>query len=149
MCILFRFVSTLDLCFICQHRKLPYCLDNYHLAFPKDPLSRKILVYAVYTAGLTQTILYTQMAFKVFAAGFGGPTSLSEVGNFWFSGPIMCSTSMFSWLPPSFGVRLLTSKLVGFTVQLFYAYRIKTLAKSFFIPTVVFLVSLSFLIFQL
>ena len=75
---------------------LLYCSDNYYLAFAKDPPTKKILVYAVYAAELAQTILYTQMAFKEFAAGFGNLAALAEVGNYWFSAPILSCTGMFT-----------------------------------------------------
>ena len=88
--------------FVRQRAELLYYSDMYYLAFSKDPLTRKILVYAVYAAELTQTILFSQMAFKEFAAGFGNFEALTQVGNFWFSVPILSSAgSIFSW-PLSF-----------------------------------------------
>ena len=79
------------------HRRpklLLYCSDVYYLAFSKDLPTRKILVYAVYVAELVQTILFPQMAFKQFAAGFGSFEALDEMGNFWFAVPILDSTGM-------------------------------------------------------
>ena len=70
--------------------------DNYHLGFEKDPPTKKILVYAVYAAELAQTILYTQMAFKEFVADFGNFAAWGEIGNFWFSTPILSSTGTFT-----------------------------------------------------
>lgn len=46
-------------------------------------------------------------------------------------------------------VRLLIIKLVAFAVQIFYAYRIRVLIKSNFIPVVVALVNTSFFIVSL
>ena len=74
---------------------LLYCSDIYYLVFSKDPPRIKILVYAVYVAELVQTILFSQMAFKEFIAGFGSFETLEEVGNFWFTIPILSSTGMF------------------------------------------------------
>ena len=71
--------------------------DLYYLAFPKDPLTTKILVYAVYAIELTQTILFSKMAFQELAAGFGRFEALNEAGNFWFSVPILSSTGVFSF----------------------------------------------------
>ena len=81
------------------HRRLEliYCSDIYYLAFSKDPPTKKILVYAVYIAELVQTILFSQMAFKEFAAGFGSLEALGEVDNFWFALPILSSIGMSSW----------------------------------------------------
>ena len=126
--------------------KLPYYSDIYYLAFSNDPLTSKILVYAVYAVELAQTILFTQMGFKELAAGFGQPEALNEVGNFWFSVPILSSTGVFSPIFLAVVVCLLTSKLVELAVQFFYAYRIKLLSKSNFIPAIVVLVNILFFI---
>jgi hypothetical protein len=95
----------------------------YYLAFANDPLQRKILVYGVYAAELVQTILFTKMAFKQLAAGFGNLQTLDEMGLVWFAVPILSSS-------------------VEFVVQVFYAYRIRILAKSNLIPLVVVLFAL-------
>ena len=132
---LFKLVSR-RLVLIHRRPKLQYCSDIYYLAFSKDSPRIKILVYAVYVVELVQTILYSQMAFKEFAAGFGSFKALVETGNFWFTVPILTSAGM------SFGRSFLffTSELVAFTVQMFYARKIKLSAKSNFIPAVVVLV---------
>jgi len=83
----------------------------YYLAFSKDPLKRKILVYSVYTAELVQTILFTTAAVRQFADGFGNFEALNNDGLLWFSAPILSST-------------------IACVVQIFYAYRIKILSKS-------------------
>ena len=90
--------------------RLLSCSDIYYLAFPDDPLARKVLVYVVYAAELTQTILFTEMAFKTFAAGFGNFQSLNEVGSLWFAMPILTSIGMFPWL-------LLLSLLITITIS--------------------------------
>ena len=131
--------------FIHRRPELPCCLDNYYLAFSKDPPRVKILVYAVYAAELVQTILFSQMAFKEFAAGFGSFEALDEVGNFWFAVPILSSTGMF-WVLLVALFRFLTSKLVAFVVQIFYARNIKLLLRSNFIAAVVVLVKIAFFI---
>ena len=82
------------------HRRpelLLYFSDIYYLAFSKDAPRIKILVYAVYVAELVQTILFSQMAFKEFAPGFGSFKALEKVGNFWFAVPILNSTGMCPW----------------------------------------------------
>ena len=56
-----------------------------------------ILVYAVYATELVQTILFSRMAFKEFAAGFGNFEALDEVGSFWFAIPILTSIGTSSW----------------------------------------------------
>ena len=54
-------------------------------------------VYAVYAAELVQTILFSQMAFKKFAAGFWNAESMDELDNFWFAIPILTFIGMSSW----------------------------------------------------
>ena len=137
---LFKFVSR-RLALIHRRPNLLYCSDIYHLAFLKESPTRKILVYAVYVAELVQTILFSQMAFKEFGTGFGSFGGLDKVGSFWFSIPVLSTIGMSSW---SLFFRFLTSKLVEFAVQIFYAHKIKLLAKSNFIAAVVVLVKISF-----
>ena len=100
----------------------------------------------MYAAELAQTILFTQMGFKELAAGFGRFEALNEVGSIWFSVPILSSTGVFSPIFLVAVVCLLTSKLVELAVQIFYAYRLKLLAKSNLIPAVVVLVNILFFI---
>ena len=68
--------------------------DIYYLAFPDEPLSRKILVYAVYTAEIVQAILLAKMAYTEFAAGFGNPQAVDDSGLLWFAVPVLSSASM-------------------------------------------------------
>ena len=93
VCFLFKFVRR-QLVLIPRRPKLLYCSDVYYLAFSKDLPTRNILVYAVYVAELVQTILFSQMAFKGFAAGFGSFEALDEIGNLWFAVPILDPTGM-------------------------------------------------------
>jgi hypothetical protein len=122
--------------------------DIYYLEFPNDPLQRKLLVYAVYTIELVQAILLARVAYVEFAAGFGNFQAINTIGLLSLAVPILCSIGMcfsFSW-PCMIG--LLTSKLVTAVVQIFYAYRIKLLADSYLIPSVVTLVNFVFLHFE-
>ena len=86
-----------DLCYIRRCPKLLCYSDNYYLAFPKDPSTTKIVVYAVYAVELTQMILFSIMVFKEFVTGFGNLVTLPEMGDFWFAVPILSSTGMFPW----------------------------------------------------
>jgi hypothetical protein len=117
------------------------------LAFPKDPILRKILVSAVYAAELVQAIILARMAYIQFGAGFGSFDALNAIpAILWFGVPILSSIGMyhpfFFW---PLVVHLLTSILVAAVVQIFYAYRIKILGESYYIPGVVFLVSFVFM----
>ena len=119
--------------------------DIYHLAFPNDSFRRKLLIYGVYLAEMLQAILLARVSYLQFAAGFGKLEALDAIPVIlWFGVPVISSIGMchpFFWL---LVVRLLTSILVAAVVQTFYAYRIKLLGESYFIPSVVVLVSFKY-----
>ncbi|KAF8881427.1 hypothetical protein CPB84DRAFT_1791863 [Gymnopilus junonius] len=94
----------------------------YFLAFPNDPRWTQMLVYGLYIAEVIQTILLTQSAFSSFAEGFGNLNAVNEEKNLWFSVPIMSSA-------------------IAAVVQVFYAYRIRILAQSYIVPSIIILLS--------
>ena len=65
--------------------------DIYYLVFPDDSLQKKLLVYAVYTVELVQTILLGRMAYKEFAAGFGHIDAIYTIGLLALAVPILGS----------------------------------------------------------
>ena len=71
-----------------------FFLDIYYLAFPNDSIQRKILVYAVYTAELVQSILLARIAYTEFAAGFGNVEGIDSVGLLSLAVPILSSIGM-------------------------------------------------------
>ncbi|KAF8970423.1 hypothetical protein BDZ97DRAFT_1652662, partial [Flammula alnicola] len=83
----------------------------YYLAFPKDRVVTRTLVYWVYLLEASQTILLMHDLFKTFALGFADLASLDEVNTLWFSVPILTG-------------------IVTFTCQSFYAYRISLLMQN-------------------
>ncbi|KAF8133565.1 hypothetical protein K438DRAFT_1739065 [Mycena galopus ATCC 62051] len=95
----------------------------YYLAFPKDRLSTKCLVYGVYTLELVETIIITRDAFATFGYGFSDISALNKINFNWLTIPVM-------------------SGLVAFIGQFFYAYRVYVLSKSHFIPVLIVVVSL-------
>ncbi|KAF8956589.1 hypothetical protein BDZ97DRAFT_182300 [Flammula alnicola] len=98
----------------------------YYLAFPKDQMSTKALVYGDYILEATQTFLLTTSAFRSFATGFGNPEVLNNVDILWFSVPIL-------------------SGKAAFVAQAFYAYRISVLSQKKYVAAIVML----FLLIQL
>ena len=119
--------------------------DVYYLAFPNDPLQRKLLVYAVYTIELVQAILLAKMAFTEFAAGFGNFEAIDTISLLSLAVPILGSIGMcFYFIFWPCVIRLcLQVNLVTAVVQIFYAYRIKLFTDNKFIPSVVVLVKFS------
>ncbi|PPR03311.1 hypothetical protein CVT26_007785 [Gymnopilus dilepis] len=95
----------------------------YYLAFPNDPKGTKALVYGVYAAEVAQTFMFADKAFQTFATGFGNILAIANGGSLWFSVPIISSA-------------------VAFVVQVFYAYRIHVLSKSYIFPAFIFLLAL-------
>ena len=115
--------------------------DIYYLAFPSEPLQRKLLVCAVYIAELIQAILLARIAYTEFAAGFGKIEAVNTIGLLSLAVPVLSSIGMCYLFWSCVILRLLTIKLVTAVVQIFYAYRIKLLADSYLIPSVVVLVN--------
>ena len=70
--------------------------DIYYLAFPDEPLRRKLLVYAVYVAEMAQAIMLARMAYIQFAAGFGNFEILDAIpAVLWFGVPILSSIGIY------------------------------------------------------
>jgi hypothetical protein len=69
--------------------------DLYYLAFPKDRLSTKCLVYGVYALEVVETILVTHDSFAAFGYGFGDISALTRIDFNWLSIPIMSGLGNF------------------------------------------------------
>ena len=63
--------------------------DLYAVAFPKDPLRTKVVVYLIYALEVTQTILVTRSTFVAFVYGFGNMHAVDNVGLVWLSVPLL------------------------------------------------------------
>lgn len=127
--------------------------DNYYIAFPKDVLRYKILLYGIYALEAAQTFIVTYDAFHTFAVEFGKPNSLMQVRMTWFTvpvvggiGEVICTSraatarlidSLFKTLKPT----LRCGTLVGCVAKLFYAYRISILMQSWKVGSLIALVS--------
>ena len=81
--------------FIGRLAKIFLQTDIYYLAFPEDPIRRKVLVYAVYAAELVQAILLAKMAYTQLAAGFGNFQAINNIGLLWFAVPTLGSIGMY------------------------------------------------------
>jgi len=93
----------------------------YYLAFPNDPLHRKLLVYGTYAIELVQTILLARMAYLEFSGNY---LILDTIpATYWFGVPILVS-------------------IAAAVVQIFYAYRIRLLTNCCVVPGVVLFLSL-------
>ncbi|KAF4616577.1 hypothetical protein D9613_008945 [Agrocybe pediades] len=94
----------------------------YYLAFPNDPLRNKLLVYVVFALEITQTVIMTNTAFRVFGFGYGDFDAFNDVELAWFEVPVICG-------------------VVAFIAQLFYAHRIKVLSRSYWVAGVILLLA--------
>ncbi|CDO78113.1 hypothetical protein BN946_scf184611.g5 [Trametes cinnabarina] len=83
----------------------------YHLAFPKDSVIVKTLVYSVYMIETAQTIIIAHDAFNAYAKGYGDLNALGSAQTEWLAVPIF-------------------SGIVSATVQIYYAYRVSVLSGS-------------------
>jgi len=80
----------------------------YYLAFPRDSLRSKAIVYSVYVLEMIQTILISRTLYKEFVFGFLDINSLDRIGDIWLAVPI-------------------AGGIVTFIVQSFYVHRIMKL----------------------
>ncbi|KAJ7626054.1 hypothetical protein FB45DRAFT_74788 [Roridomyces roridus] len=96
----------------------------YYRAFPEDRKLNKILVYTVYLFELAQTVILTHDAFEIFAKGFGDVSALDLVHLDWVTVP-------------------LTTGIVACIGQAFYAHRIYVFSRSYWIPVLILLISLT------
>ncbi|KAF5327458.1 hypothetical protein D9619_005020 [Psilocybe cf. subviscida] len=90
----------------------------YHLSFPRDPKIAKAFVYVTFMIETVQTIIITKTAWHVFAVGYGDYSVYDAVEMGWFNIPLIGGT-------------------VAFIAQIFYAYRIRLLSRSFIMPAVI------------
>jgi len=114
--------------------------DIYYLAFPKDRVEYKALVYGLYLLETTQTMLFTSSAFRTFATGFREQASLDQVDTLWFSVPIMSGISKLIFFLKLSSVAIYKLSLVALIAQTSYAYRITVFTKSKYIAGVIILV---------
>ncbi|KAF9466839.1 hypothetical protein BDZ94DRAFT_142429 [Collybia nuda] len=91
-------------------------LYTYYTAFPKDRFILKCLVYAVFALEMAQTFFVTRDAFYVFSLHFGDLSALDAINLKWLAGPVL-------------------GGFVAVAGQLFFAYRVRVLSKSW-VPTV-------------
>ncbi|KIM49808.1 hypothetical protein M413DRAFT_21946 [Hebeloma cylindrosporum] len=83
----------------------------YHLAFPRDQVYMKCLVYGIYFVELVQSVLIVETGFRTFVTSFGDVQVFDRIETVWLSVPILTAIDTFF-------------------VQGFYAHRISILARS-------------------
>ncbi|PSR78307.1 hypothetical protein PHLCEN_2v7429 [Hermanssonia centrifuga] len=66
----------------------------YYIAFPRDRLLPKFIVWFLFMQELLQTILVTRDAFTSFGFQFGNVIDLDNVALMWFSVPILTATTI-------------------------------------------------------
>ncbi|KAF9451108.1 hypothetical protein P691DRAFT_663913, partial [Macrolepiota fuliginosa MF-IS2] len=104
---IFGYLFNIGLCGV-----LAAQVHTYHVAFPKDRLYIKLLVYIVFVLELVQSILIMHDAYFTYVNRFGVFDAVYQQGTYaWFAIPIFTG-------------------IVGCLVQISYAYRIYTLRPS-------------------
>ncbi|KIM49811.1 hypothetical protein M413DRAFT_21948 [Hebeloma cylindrosporum] len=98
--------------------------DMYSLAFPKDRVYMRCLVYGVYFLQLVQSVLVIKTGYWIFVTSFGDVAVFDRIDMLWLSVPVISSISTC-------------------LIQGFYAHRISILAQSKKMPGVI--VALSFI----
>jgi hypothetical protein len=97
-------VQTCKRTFYQTGRCLTSFSDNYYLAFPKDRLYVKALVYSLFVVETLQTILNSHDLFKMYGEGFGNPAALEDLHFSWFSIPILSGIGMGHKTKPSYNI---------------------------------------------
>ena len=67
--------------------------DNYYLSFPKDPITRKVIVYSVWILEALQLALVTRDTYELFINGFGNLLGINDLRLLPLSVPILGGTS--------------------------------------------------------
>ncbi|KDR78731.1 hypothetical protein GALMADRAFT_137742 [Galerina marginata CBS 339.88] len=94
----------------------------YYLAFPRDSLRSKSFVYSSYILEVIQTITITSGGFRAYGVGYGDPASFDDIRLTWFSVPLITG-------------------LVAFISQTFFAHRIRLLAQSYLVASLIMLLA--------
>ncbi|KDR73747.1 hypothetical protein GALMADRAFT_19137, partial [Galerina marginata CBS 339.88] len=89
----------------------------YAVAFPKDHIRLKTIVYTITMLETIQTIMTTASLFNSYVYGFLSLENVDQVNTYWFSVPIL-------------------SGIVTLVSESFYAYRILVLGQSFAIKKI-------------
>ncbi|KIJ37123.1 hypothetical protein M422DRAFT_178467, partial [Sphaerobolus stellatus SS14] len=96
----------------------------YYLCFPKDSKYNKTLVYSLFCLEIAQTIILTKDSWDWFINAWADPVRVGEYGIEWLNLPIM-------------------DGVIAGTVQLFFAWRIWILGRSWPLAGLVAIVSTS------
>ncbi|KAF4611507.1 hypothetical protein D9613_003876 [Agrocybe pediades] len=94
----------------------------YFLVFPSDAMPIRLLVFGIYILEVTQSLFLIHDMFHIFASGFGNLLIFDQVGTRWFSVPVLTS-------------------IVAFVAQTFYAYRLRIIAQSKILASVILLLA--------
>ena len=94
----FRFKSVSNFFPHAIYWKVPWHegTDLYYLAFPKDRVYLKCLVYGVYCLEFVQSVLVVDALFRIFVTRFGDVHALDQVETLWLSIPIITAISELS-----------------------------------------------------
>lgn len=111
--------------------------DIYWTAFPSDQWHTKALVYTLFVLDSLQSILLARDGFSIFAEGFGNVKRLNEIGDVWFTIPVLAALGQYHDIIHMLGLITFFS-IVSLIVECFFAYRIWVLSgRSPWIPAAV------------
>ena len=96
--------------------------DIYYLAFPADSYGRKGVVCVAFLLEGAQTILATRDAYRQFASGWGNSVEFDGIGWYWLSVVVLTVPNEC-------------------LCQLFYAFRIYILSRTYWAPGIIVFVS--------
>ena len=93
MCFRFKFVSNLSPTPLIERSLDMKNTDLYFLAFPKDRVYLKCLVFGVYFLEFLQSVLVVDALCRAFVTRFGDVQALDQVETLWLSVPILTAIS--------------------------------------------------------
>ena len=100
----------------------------------------KLVVSSLYILETVQLIILTRDAFRMFSSGWGDLGQADDIGLLWFGIPVMAGISTSTLYIFCYDLICVVSNLN----QLFYAWRIYSLSRNFWIPGIIATVSYLF-----
>lgn len=133
---------------VCKSQNFPTCAikftvssDNYYISFPRDRWYWKFLIYFLLFVEFVQTILATNDAYTVYAAGFGNVLALDNLHLIWLTLPVLSGLGQWSNTIPQIHLVWPRHIIVGFLCHSIFAYRIYILSELWQVGMFIFLVS--------
>lgn len=98
--------------------------DAYYIAFPKDRLLAKVVVYTIFVLEIVQTGIVSHDIFFSLGSAFNDANAVDAIRTNWWSIPVSGGTCTHFPFLTTQGALTDKYSLAGFIGQLFFSYRI-------------------------